>query len=102
MTKTDLASEPSRLTYPRPPNEPEPKPHDEAQEQKSFWQQEPEIGNYKPEPTLPKDELDLPQAPRPPPSIGTSDRPLREYLTRREAAAGTNSAGLCRSAPPPN
>jgi hypothetical protein len=42
MTKTDLASEPSRLTYPRPPNEPEPKPHDEAQEQKSFWQQEPE------------------------------------------------------------
>lgn len=86
MTKTDLASEPSRLTYPRPPNEPEPKPHDEAQEQKSFSQQEPEIGNYKPEPTLPKDELDLPQAPRPPPSIGTSDRPLREYLTRREAA----------------
>jgi hypothetical protein len=43
MTKTDLASEPSRLTYPRPPNEPEPKPHDEAQEQKSFSQQEPEI-----------------------------------------------------------
>jgi hypothetical protein len=31
-----------------------------------------------------------PQIPRPPPSIGTNDRPLREYLTRRQAAQYIN------------
>ena len=67
MTKTDLAYEPSRLAYPRGP-----KPDD------------------KPNPTLPKDGLNRPQAPRSPPSVPTTDRPLSEYLTRKQGAQFIN------------
>jgi hypothetical protein len=67
MTKTDLAYEPSRLAYPRGP-----KPDD------------------KPKPTLPKDGLNRPQAPRSPPSVPTTDRPLSAYLTRKQGAQFIN------------
>jgi hypothetical protein len=80
MPKINLAYEPSRLPYPQPPSEPTPKADDEAP------RQEPQVGPFKPKPTLPKDELDLPRAPRPLPSTPKTDRPLGEYLTRRQAA----------------
>jgi hypothetical protein len=80
MIKTDLAYEPSKLAYAQPATEPTAEQHDEGQQQK------PEIDTYKPKSTSPKDELDLPQAPRLPSSTGATDRPVRECLTRRQAA----------------
>jgi hypothetical protein len=90
MTKTDLTYEPSQLAYAKPKDGSTPTPYDKKQ------QQEPQSGTYKPKSTLPKDkpnkpslpkyELDLPQAPQPPPSILPTDRPSSECLTRRQAA----------------
>ena len=70
MTKTNLAYEPSRLAYPGAHSGPKP--------------------DDKPKPTLPKDELNRPQATRSPPSVPTTDRPLSEYLTRKQGAQFIN------------
>jgi hypothetical protein len=80
MTKTALAYEPSKLAYPHAHSGSKPKPDDEQP------QPQPQAGPDRPKSTLPKYELDPPQAPRQPPSTRTTDRPLREYLTRRQAA----------------
>jgi hypothetical protein len=88
MTKTNAAYEPSRLAYVKPSDQPTAKPHDEEPRQ----EQEPQTGSYRPKPTLPKDEPDLPRVARPPLTTLTNDRPLSEYLTRRQAAEYVNNA----------
>jgi hypothetical protein len=77
MPKNNFAYEASRLCYAQPPSEPTPKADDEAA------QQEPRVGPYEPKPTP---ALDLPRTPKPLPSTPRTDRPLSEYLTRRQAA----------------
>ena len=86
MPRTNLANEPSRPAYGKPSSQPTP-PHDEEPEPAQEVQ-EPQRGGCKPKSTLPKDEPDLPRAARPPPS---NDRPLSEYLTRRQAAEYVNN-----------
>lgn len=89
MIRTNLTNEPSRLAYGKPSGQPTP-PHDEEPEPAQEVQ-EPQRGDCKPRSTLPKDEPDLPRAARPPPSTLTDDRPLSEYLTRRQAAEYVNN-----------
>jgi hypothetical protein len=87
MTETDLADEPSKLTHQKSSDE----PTEPTEPQEEDQQPEPQTGSYKLKPTLPKltlpkNELDLPQAPRPPPSTSATDRTSSELLTRRQSA----------------
>ena len=79
MTKTYLASEPSRLHYPH--SEPGPTLHDEKLG--------PQVDPDKLKRTPPKDKLDLPRSSQSPPSAPAT-RPLSEYLTRKQGAQFIN------------